>query len=95
MINLIKRLFKINRYFIVSYIGSNSHISATGSCEVINNKGRFLNQKTIENVLAKNHNFNTVVFTNIIEISQRDYSDYIFKYKDTDDKNKDDDKVGL
>lgn len=76
---MFKRLFKIKRYFIVSYSFKNGN----GFIEFINTKGNYISKKYIIDYLSKyfkendTHDFGNIVIDNITELSKRDYKDFM------------------
>ena len=82
MINLFKRLFKINRHFMICYFGSNDQqAQVTGYIVIETNNGQFFNgNDTIE--LIKNHaELTSCSFTGFNEISKRDFKKFKSKSK--------------
>lgn len=78
---MFKRLFKIKRYFIVSYTFKNGD---NGFINVINNAGEYTNKFWIQNMLTEElkskhdvGDVGNIVINNIIELSKKDYMDFI------------------
>ena len=77
---MLKRLFKIKRYFLVSY----DIASGSGYMDFTTYNGGYLNKKLtieqIKEVLLKNNSedkIGNIIITNIIEISKRDCKDFM------------------
>jgi len=75
---MLKKLFKIKRYFIVSY----NFKTGSGFVEVWTTKGLFINKNIFtEDIIKKlkklDVDHGNIVITNILEISKRDYEDFI------------------
>lgn len=65
-----------NRYFIVSYKCMMWRDNIT-SWEAITTKGSYVNWKEIEEYWFKNQNKTNMVVSNIIELNESDYNDFI------------------
>jgi hypothetical protein len=68
------------RYFIVFYDARNSKNQSAGNCWVQNEEGAFVNNAaTVKNIALANPQFaeNDIVITNILELSAKDFNDFL------------------
>jgi len=85
---MFKRLFKINRYFLVKY----SFKNGDGCIETFNTNGGFINkewlQKEIEKTLKEmDVDYGNIIIDNIMEVSKSDFKDYNKKEENENGKN--------
>lgn len=66
---------KKKRYFIVFYYGIYPAGQGDGSVNV-KTDGAYVNFRDITKMLENEHNFSQVAFTNIIELSKKDFEDW-------------------
>ena len=76
MIKLIKRLFRINRYFLVFfYFVENNGITGHGH-RVFCTNGKYINTKGCVSMMKIEHtDFKSIIITNIIELTERERFD--------------------
>lgn len=73
MINLIKRIFKIKRYFIISFSVNNVH----GDLEWMCYSGNYPNRKLMVEYISKSRkDLKDPIISSIIEVNKRDFNDY-------------------
>lgn len=66
----------MKRYFIVSFVAKQGYNTITGNLDVTTN-GHFLNKKLlIENIKESQEGVISCVITNIVELSEKDFSDW-------------------
>lgn len=75
-----KRLFKIKRYFIVFYTGVVKRQNLSATAAIIAEDGKYLNLSyTEKSISADVENISGISFTNIVEISKKDFNDWCRK----------------
>lgn len=70
---MIKRIFKIKRYFIVSYNFQSDKGNGFGCFAFENKNGKFPNRNEMERFLG----FKNLAPISILEVCKKDYIDYI------------------
>ena len=78
---LLKRIFKIKRYFFIHYtaIRKDNH-AIDGNISITNNSGRMFNQEEVIEKMIESMNLKSFVISNIIELSRTDYKDLYKSY---------------
>ena len=80
MIKLLKRLFKVKRYFLLSYkFYTVDNKNGEGYCFFTTLKGNYLNMnESYKHIKEQSPHLNieTIITTNIIEMSKSDYLDW-------------------
>lgn len=72
----------MKRNFVIFYICSRSDSSGwtVGWCTFVNDQGGYVNKKEVENFVKSwkgNENIKDVVITNVLELSESDFKDFI------------------
>ena len=78
MKNLIKRLLKKERFFLITYQAELTEGKGTGTIVAVTQDGRFPNQDdTISRIKKENTSIQYIAITNIIELHKKDCLDFI------------------
>ena len=72
----------MKRYFVIFYTCSRTDTNGytIGWCTFVSQDGRYVNKKEIENFVKSwkgNENIKDIVITNILELSESDFQDFI------------------
>lgn len=68
---------KPNRFFIVFFVGkSHNNLQATGNTQ-INTRDSYIKRAEATELIGNTYNLKEILFTNIIELNESDYNDWI------------------